>query len=769
MMSAPSFTFGVHQIVGILGGDVTGADSCNVPGPGHSAKDRSLSIKIDPAAPDGFLVYSHAGDNDVACKDYVRDRLGLPQWSGSGKANPAGTDYVYKLADGTPYLRVRRTADKRFWQQKWDGKEWVNGAPKGPKIPYRLPELLAAEHDDVFIAEGEKDVENLVKRGFVATTNAGGAKKWSSDLNSHFAGKNVYILPDNDDVGFDHARIVSTQLLPLAQSIHIVNLPDLPPKGDVSDWFKAGGTADQLADLARQTKPVSSVESAAESKEPEPATKQASNSPQVDQTAKADLSWRFTLICTRFGTPKALLANVVIVLRNAECWRGVLAFDQFAYRIMLLAAPPWQLRAEGAEYKQRVWTEQDDLAATHWLQTVEGITVAPAVTAQAVELVARDHTYHPVRDYVRSREWDGKDRLATMLSTYFGAEQSAYTEAVGRMVMISAVARIVDPGCQVDTMLILEGEQGLMKSTAIKALFSPWFTDEIEQLGTKDASMQVAGVWGIEIGELDAMSRTEVSNVKAFITRRIDRFRPPYGRRVLERPRECIFIGTTNTNDYLKDPTGARRFLPVIVTKVGLEALLADRDQLWAEARVLYEKGTPWWFTEAHADAAATARQEQEARYQEDAWEEPIADYLESRLHRPPDDPAYRITIERVFKDALDITDKSRWDQRAKNTVARCLKRLGWKKKQVRVTLKIQAKSVSKPRWFYVREPTGDELLADAHMETQKVQPLRSESTDGNVTSLRAGSSTCSTSASGAGPRSNKCEPVPSPVAGQNK
>ena len=230
--------------------------------------------------------------------------------------------------------------------------------------------------------------------------------------------------------------------------------------------------------------------------------------------------------------------------------------------------------------------------------------------------------------------------------------------------------------------------------------------------------MQVAGVWGIEIGELDAMSRTEVSNVKAFITRRIDRFRPPYGRRLVERPRECIFVGTTNTNDYLKDPTGARRFLPVNVTKIALKALLADRDQLWAEARVLYEKETPWWFTEEHADAAATAKQEQEARYQEDAWEQPIADYLESRLHRPPDDPAYRVTIERIFKDALGIDDKSRWDQKAKNTAARCLKRLGWKKKQVRITLKIQGEAVSKPRWFYVREPRELELSQDA-----KAQP----------------------------------------------
>jgi predicted P-loop ATPase len=705
----------IRTIARIFGGDVTGPHTCNVPGPGHSGKDRSLSIKVDPTAPDGFLVYSHAGDDDIKCKDYVREKLGLPSWTANRKADgasSAATDYVYKQADGTPYLRVRRTADKRFWQQSWNGKAWENGAPKGPKIPYRLPELLSAEHNDVFIVEGEKDVDNLTKRGFTATTNSGGAKKWSPDLNQYFTGKNVYLLPDNDDIGADHMRMVAAELLPVAHAVHLIELPGLPLKGDVSNWLNAGGTVDELADLARQAKPMSEDEFVPKSEQPEVTT--ASGGTDVNEEGKSSFIWRFSLICTKRGTPRALLANVIIVLRNATCWQGVLAFDEFAYRIMLLAAPPWQPQGETAGFQKRAWTEQDDLAATHWLQTVEGITVTPAVTAQAVELVARDRSFHPVRDYLRGCEWDGQDRLATTLSTYFGAEQSAYTEAIGRMMMTSGVARIFDPGCQVDTMLILEGEQGLMKSTAIKTLFSPWFTDDIEQLGTKDASMQVAGVWGIEIGELDAMSRVEVSNIKAFITRRVDRFRPPYGRRVIERPRECIFLGTTNTNDYLKDPTGARRFLPATVTKIDLAGLERDRDLLWAEARVRYEEGAPWWFTEEHADAAATAKQEQEARYQEDAWEQPIGDYLESRLHRPPDDPAYRVTIERIFKDALDIADKSRWDQKAKNTVARCLKRLGWKKKQVRVTIKIQGKPVSKPRWFYVREPTEDELMQDA-------------------------------------------------------
>jgi hypothetical protein len=255
-----------QQLAAALGGEVSGGEVL-APGPGHSPKDRSLSIKIDPGAPDGFVVYSFASDDPLACKDYVRERAGLGRFEPTrqpkvdniarmsdrvrkpvAKAGTAPATYIYKQPDGTPYLRVVRPG---FYQSHWNGSAWVNGAPKGPKIPYRLPELTAAEHGDVLIVEGEKDADKVAALGFTATTNSCGAGKWTADLNPYLAGRDVYILPDNDAPGADHAQSVAASLLGVARSVRIVSLPGLQDGGDVSDWIGAGGTADQLADMLR--------------------------------------------------------------------------------------------------------------------------------------------------------------------------------------------------------------------------------------------------------------------------------------------------------------------------------------------------------------------------------------------------------------------------------------------------------------------------------------------------------------------------------------
>jgi predicted P-loop ATPase len=234
--------------------------------------------------------------------------------------------------------------------------------------------------------------------------------------------------------------------------------------------------------------------------------------------------------------------------------------------------------------------------------------------------------------------------------------------------LVAAVARIKRPGCKADYMVIFEGPQDAGKSTAIEVLFSPWFSDDLAELGTKDASMQVRCAWGIEIAELASMTRSEIERVKAFITRKVDRFRPSYGRRVIEVPRQSIFIGSTNAESYLRDETGGRRFWPLRCGNLNLGQLRADKDQLWAEAVALFNAGCPWWLTDK--DGVALAREQQEARRVPDEWEAPIAEFIDGRDS---------VTIGKILSEVFFI-DKAKWTQLDQNRVARCLIVLGWRR-----------------------------------------------------------------------------------------
>jgi predicted P-loop ATPase len=240
----------------------------------------------------------------------------------------------------------------------------------------------------------------------------------------------------------------------------------------------------------------------------------------------------------------------------------------------------------------------------------------------------------PVRDYLDALVWDGTPRLDKWLPTYFHAEDSEYVRAVGSRYLISAVARIYQPGCKVDHSLILEGPQGRQKTETLRTLAvrDAWFTDRLSHVASKDAAMEIAGVWLVEIAEMDALTRASTSAMKGFLTRRFDRFRPPWARHLIRLERQCVFAGTINPpiGGYLKDPTGARRFWPVechgMIDRQGVER---DRDQLWAEAVARFKVGDKWYLETPELEALASA--EQAARFKGDPWREPIKQWIGQR------------------------------------------------------------------------------------------------------------------------------------------
>jgi putative DNA primase/helicase len=214
---------------------------------------------------------------------------------------------------------------------------------------------------------------------------------------------------------------------------------------------------------------------------------------------------------------------------------------------------------------------------------------------QAMLTVARLTPSHPVRNYLNGLRWDGQHRIDSWLTRYMGVAQSHYSNAVGSKWLISAVARVMRPGSKVDTALVLEGKQGIGKSRALRILGGDWFTDNLGDLREKDTLLQLAGKWIVELGELDAISRHESTQVKAFLSRQEDVYRVPFGRVSESFPRQCVFAGTTNSDTHLKDETGNRRWWPVRCQKIDLAALAQDRDQLWAEAFAMFKEGKNWY------------------------------------------------------------------------------------------------------------------------------------------------------------------------------
>ena len=258
--SAPLRKPSLQEIAQALGGEIS-AGQVLAPGPGHSPQDRSLAVKLSDTDPAGYVVHSFAGDDPIKCKDYVREKRGMPPWEpsrGNGHdRDPVVASYVYRDAHNKPHLRVQRTAAKRFWQQHFNGNGWEKGAPK-ERIPYRLPELLAADPAaPIYIVEGEKDADRLASLGFVVTTSSGGSNgKWP-DLNEPFAGRTIYVIPDNDEPGHKYAQRVAQHLHGIAARVSIVELPGLGPRAadrgnDVSDWLDAGNAGENLGYIAEQ-------------------------------------------------------------------------------------------------------------------------------------------------------------------------------------------------------------------------------------------------------------------------------------------------------------------------------------------------------------------------------------------------------------------------------------------------------------------------------------------------------------------------------------
>ncbi len=391
----------------------------------------------------------------------------------------------------------------------------------------------------------------------------------------------------------------------------------------------------------------------------------------------AELDWRDRLILEPRGKgqrPARHAENAIVVVRYHPEWEGRIRLDVHASTVTVHEAPWHDSDRPADEAPARPWTDADSVRLSAWIRRELGVDLSVEACDRAVMVAAESNTYHPPRDWMRGLQWDGVPRLATMASTYFGASLPADYQPF-LWWMTAAAARTFRPGCKADNVLILEGPQGLRKSSALRTLASPaWFSDTPLDLQSKDAVIALQGKLIVELAELESLRRADAARAKSFFSSCQDDYRPPYGRRSIKAPRQCVFAGTVNHGSYLQDTTGNRRYWPVACTAIDLDALARDREQLWAEAVTLFHDGRDWWPTTR--EQLAACEQSQEPRAENDEWE-PL---LSAWLQRHPD---ARPTVGELLVDVLGIP-KDKWTRSDQMRIASSLQRLGLCKRQMR-------------------------------------------------------------------------------------
>jgi putative DNA primase/helicase len=605
------------------------------------------------------------------------------------------------------FARSREDSNRREWR-------WQQFAE--PRPLYGLWDLGEFERP-VLIVEGEKcrdAAAALLSVDFVCASWPGGANAIGKVDWSPLANRNVVIWPDadsqrekaivdgelppfkkfEDQPGVKAAEAIAKIVSGLGARVRIVNtaLPGVLESGwDVADAIAAGWTRQQLLEfIARNRAPAceligdanggATAAKAVAKKTTRAKAARASGGgggedgggpPGAGDGEPSEPKWS-DAFHYRKGELTGSLANLSLVLLNHPQWAGVLAYDQFASRTKALKRPPSHQRFESS-----YWEDHDSSLVNIWMTNRYQLTASSALVDEAIEVAARGRSFHPVRDWLSGLPvWDGVHRLSMMLSDYLGVAESDYAKLVSKWWMMGLVMRVLRPGCQFDYCLVLEGAQGRRKSSWCRALVDDeWFSDTDLDLNNKDSMASIQGKWIHEFAEMGSLARAEATRQKSFLTRRIDEFRPAFGRRQVRCPRQTVFVGTTNEWTWNKDPTGGRRFWPVeCSTQIDIDGMLKAREQLFAEALSCVKAGERCYPTVD--EQSRLFDPEQLARESEDGFFDPIHDWLEHLARE-------EFSLYDVMSEALKL-DSARQTRDVQTRCGQILKKLGCGRREKR-------------------------------------------------------------------------------------
>lgn len=573
---------------------------------------------------------------------------------------------VYNYGTAFRVARYETPDGKEFSPFTWRHGKWVAKGYPEPRPMFGLEVLAARPEAPVMVVEGEKcaQVAAMVMKRYAVVSWSGGSNAVKKTEWRPLQGRDVIIWPDADDAGKKAAASIAEILHGSAAKVRVIAPNGQADGWDIADAVKEGWDAKRISEWAREhlktvaDKVVASAPVVAPvAADSSTAVTQAPTSQSLNVVDSAFISWNsLGLDCNEGGQPHATMANGSLIVQMHPRLAGKVWFDTFRDKVYTTV--------DGAE---RQWNDTDDMNVTVFVQQQMKLNKFNGMLmAQAVAHAARVFSRNSLTDWLDGLVWDQVPRLDNWLSDCLGVEKTEYTMAIANNWPISMIARAYVPGCQVDTMPVLEGTQGRGKSKFLEILAGQWFKALPMAFGDKDFLQAIQGAWLIEVPDMTGFSRREHSSILATIAIRRDVYRKSYGRYVEEHPRSAVFAATSETDDYLTDTRGRRRFWPLRCQYVDLDALRAQREQIFAEAVAQYKAGAAWHVMPAQADA------EQLDRAPEDIWTDRIMMYCDTMnaSHVP-------ITSSRILLDAIEMPLSKQGDG-DKKRVARVMRDQGY-------------------------------------------------------------------------------------------
>lgn len=599
-----------------------------------------------------------------------------------------GAVYRFRTSDGgkevLPCVWARHEVTGA---QEW---HWMSFAEPRPLYGlHRLTDGTKPENKPILLVEGEKCVDaafGLIQDKFDILTWPGGGKAVSKADFQPLKGRVIILWPDCDakrerdsdpssplkiaakQPGMSAMMEVAKLARGLGCQVYLVDIPapgEKPDGWDIADFIAEGVSADDLVAWMRarliklfEEKPSESI------------------STPPEASADRRQFWGSRLIRGDRGGYRDCKENVTIALEDHPALKGLVAYNEFSARVEKIRLAPWD--KPNKDFKPTEWSIHDDRELSMWIALNCDLLIGSTGTiGEGVELVSQRNKYHPVRDWLNGLKWDGFDRNQYWLHELLGVADTPYASLVGKLWLRQAVNRIMHPGAKGDYVLILEGTQGLNKSTALRRLGEAYYSDVTLNLNDKDSLIALAGVWILEIAELDAFNRAESTRIKQFITQTEDRFRPPYGKRMISLQRQTVFAATTNNYEYHKDPTGNRRFWSVLCTKINLDQITEWREQMFAQALAEVQAGEPCYPTRDQERSLIMPEQEQ--REIVDVWHQPIYEWL----HKDDQRRTNEFSTWEILAGAIKMpTDKMDGQRSAATRVGNCMAKFGWSKKR---------------------------------------------------------------------------------------